>query len=159
MHQSLLQEMKRLLSSIAVTVALLGTMSSCSTVKSTSTVAPVSNTISTLTVADLNVTPQRVTKTVDWDFNPFIRLSIEARKKNLTAELLNEIGADVLVDAEYEVKTTWLGLGGGSITVYGYPAKYENFHKPTPCEVEMLKAVGKCANKAADKEKKKYLFF
>jgi hypothetical protein len=63
---------------------------------------------------------------------------------------------DILIEPEYSIKKTFLGLGGGSVTVTGYPAKLTNFHKPTPQELDAIKTV-KDNNKS--KKSRKFLFF
>jgi hypothetical protein len=66
-----------------------------------------------------------------------------------------EENCDILIDPEYTIKRTFLGLGGGSVTVSGYPAKFINFHKPTPPELEAIKVVKDNNQPKA----RKFLFF
>lgn len=113
-------------------------ITSCSSIKNTADVTPVVNSIVNFTVADMTVQPTRVSKTYSWSYNPFRHVSISTIKSNLEAELLNEAGADVLVEPQYIVKKGGL-FRGGSVTVIGYPAKYSNFHKMTPEEAEVVK--------------------
>lgn len=145
---------------IILFVAVL--LSSCSTIRKTSDVADVKTPISTFpTVADLNVVPQRVSKTITWKWNPLNSTSMDTRKANTTAELIQEAGADVLLEPQYIVNTSWLDILGGSLTVTGYPASFENFRKATPEDLEALKAVQTCGpnQDKSCKKKKKFLFF
>lgn len=138
-------------------------LSSCSTIKKTSDTAEINTPVSTYpTVADLNVVPQRVSKTVTWKWNPLNSISLSTRQANATAELILETGADVLLEPQYITTTSWLNILGGSLTVTGYPASFENFRKATPADLEALRAVrtvdGKCHDKC-EKEKKKFWIF
>lgn len=109
------------------------------TEKMTSAAADVDVQVSTFpTIADLQILPERVSKTIEWDWNPFNTTSIEIRRDNVRVELLHEVGADVLVEPEYVENTTKLG---GSITVSGYPAMLYNFRKATTADIDALKAV------------------
>ena len=135
-------------------VALL--LSSCSTIRHTASTVDVDNKIVTFTVADLDVQPQKVQLSYNWNFNPFRTISISNVKGNVTAQLLQQCNADVLLDPQYVVEKRGF-LRGGSVTVIGIPAKYENFHKMTPQEMEMMqKAI--MVKKEAKKEKRWLLF-
>lgn len=113
-------------------------MSSCSTIKQTAQTAPVQATVTNFTVADLEVSTQKVSKTYSWSYNPFVPVSVENAKENTTANLLYEAGADILVEPQYVViKRGW--LRGGSVTVSGFPAKITDFHKMTEAEAEIVK--------------------
>lgn len=139
-------------------VCAIAFLSSCSTIKVTSDSAPVAATVSTYpTVADLNISPNRVSKTTTWDWNPFDRTSMETRKNNITAELIKEYDADILVEPEYVQESSW--LGGGSITVTGYPATFENFRKATPEDLDALNAVAPMQQNCETKGKKRFLIF
>lgn len=118
--------------------AIVTMLCSCSTIRHTSHTAPVNSTVTTFTVADLDVAPQKVTKTYSWSYNPFKPVSIETVKTNTTAALLNETGTDILVEPEYIVEKRGF-LRGGSVTVIGFPAKFKNFHTMTPEEAEIVK--------------------
>lgn len=83
-------------------------------------------------------------------------ISIETIKTNLTAQMLQENNADVLVEPQYIVeKRGW--LRGGSVTVIGFPAKYKNFHPMT--EAEAAVARGIIHEKKQKKNKNKFIFF
>lgn len=128
---------------------------SCSSIKHTAATSTVETTVVSFTVADVNVQPGKITKTTSWAFNPFKRVSIETVKTNTTAQMLKESNADVLVEPEYIIEQRGF-LRGGSVTVIGFPASYSNFHKMTPQEAEIFKAVNHPAKK---EHKKKFLFF
>lgn len=113
-------------------------LSSCSTIKHTAQYAPVEATIKSFTVADAEVSKQKVSKTSSWSFNPFVRVDIETVKTNTTAKLLQEVGADVLIEPQYIIEKRGF-MRGGSVTVIGFPAKYTDFHKMTPEEAEIVK--------------------
>lgn len=109
-------------------VALLA-VSCTTTIKTAKTVdAPAS--LLSATVADLEVSPERITYTME----PSVairRAGLENVKQAAEqAALLEHGNADVLVDANYTIKTTsflffnWVS----SITVTGRPATYKNFH-------------------------------
>lgn len=139
-------------------------MCSCSTIRKTSDTAAVMNTVMTTpTVTDLEVSKTRVSKTVTWEFDLFRGAEVERRKANVTAELVNENNADILVEPEYIVKTTTLNLGGGSITVSGYPAKFMGFRTATPEDLEALKAVcplrPDCKKENKEPKRKRFLIF
>lgn len=128
---------------------------SCSSIKHTAATSPVETAVVSFTVADLKVNPEKISKTTSWDFNPFKRVSVETIKTNTTAKMLEESNADVLLEPEYIIEHRGF-LRGGSVTVIGFPANYTNFHKMTPEEAEILKAVERPKEKG---KKKKFLFF
>jgi hypothetical protein len=136
-------------------MAMIGA-TSCSSFSKTSTAVAVETNAYALTVADVDVKAARVTRTASWEFNPFSSVSIESRKSELVAEVVAAEDCDILIEPEYSIKKTFLGLGGGSVTVTGYPAKLTNFHKPTPQELDAIKTV-KDNNKS--KKSRKFLFF
>lgn len=141
-------------------ICAMAFLSSCSTIRMTSDSTPVMTPVSTYpTVADLNIQPTRISKTVTWQWNPFSTMSLSTRKDNVTAELVNENGADILIEPEYVQKTSWLNILGGSITVSGYPATFENFRKATPEDIEALKAVAPVKECKEKKGKKRFLIF
>lgn len=128
---------------------------SCSTIRHTSTAVTVESKVASFTVADLDVSSQKITKTLSWDFNPFKPTNIGEKKTNCTALMLQEAGADVLIEPEYIVERRGF-LQGGSVTVIGFPAKFKNFHTMTAEEAQILKAVNESAKK---EERKRFLFF
>ena len=132
-------------------------MASCSSVRHTATAVPVDSQVVSFTVADVNVSPEKISQTTSWSFNPFKRVSVEIVKENTTARMLQNAKADVLVEPEYIIEQRGF-LRGGSVTVIGFPATYSNFHKMTPEEAEFFKAVNtKPCNKK--EHKKRFLLF
>ncbi|MDE5871820.1 MAG: hypothetical protein K2H22_07755 [Muribaculaceae bacterium] len=118
-------------------------MASCSTVRMTSDSVAVDAQVSTYpTIADLHISPQRVSKSVSWSWNPFNTTSLEARRGNIKAELIKETGADILIEPEFVQRTSWGNLLGGSLTVTGYPAVLDNFRKATPEDIEAMRGAG-----------------
>lgn len=137
-------------------VAMAAFMASCSSVRHTSTAVPVDTHVVSFTVADVTVKSEKITRTTSWSFNPFRKVSVELIKSNTTAQMLMDAGADVLVEPEYIIKQRGLWRGG-SVTVTGFPASYSNFHKMTPEEAEIFKAVN---SKPPRKDhKKRFIFF
>lgn len=118
-----------------LTIALA--MSSCSTIQHTATTAPVDTHVYNLTVAELDVADKKAEKTYDWKWNPFRTISLSREKSNVTASLLKDVDADVLVEPQFEIKRRGL-FRGGSLTVTGFPAKYRNFHSMTMEEAEAI---------------------
>ncbi len=134
-------------------VALL--VSSCSTIRHTASSVDVDNKVVSFTVADLDVQNKKATKTYNWNYNPFRRVSVNNIKENITAELINENNADVLLEPQYIVVKRGF-LRGGSVTITGIPATYSNFHKMTP---EEAKIVGSAFREKKVEKKKRWFFF
>ena len=120
--------MKKLLVLIGAVCAL----SSCQTIKSTATHKAVDIQPIGALIADLEVSPNRISYTM----TPHRRVrrgGFENVKSTAIREALqNNGGGDVLVGLEVQTKTTgfiffrWIK----SVTVSGYPAKYKNFTNP-----------------------------
>lgn len=128
---------------------------SCSTIKHTADTVSVESKVVTFTVADLNVSPQRAAMTYSWGWNPFVRPSVSDIKTNVEAQILDQAGADVLLEPQYIVEKRGF-MRGGSVTVTGYPAKYTNFHKMTHEESEIVKNL---PTESGKKKTKKFFFF
>lgn len=128
---------------------------SCSTVRHTASYTDVSNKVVSFTVADLQVQKQKASMTYSWSYNPFKRVSISTIKENVTAEILQERNADVLLEPQYIVHKRGF-LRGGSVTVIGIPAKYTDFHTMTPQEAKMVHDAIKHEDK---KPKKRWFLF
>lgn len=141
---------------VMLLTVLAAFMASCSSLKHTSTAVPVDTKVVSFTVADANVSPEKISSTTSWSFNPFKRVSIETVKSNTTAKMLQEAKADVLVEPEYIVEQRGL-FRGGSVTVIGFPATYINFHKMTSEEAEIFKAVN--AKEVKKEHKKRFILF
>lgn len=131
-----------------------GMMASCSTVRHTADSVDVKNTVTTFTVADLKVSPKKATKTTSWSYNPFKRVSVSTIKDNTEAALVNENNADILLEPQYIIEKRGF-MRGGSVTVIGFPAKFENFHKMTPEEAAIVKNL----QKPEKQPKKRWFFF
>lgn len=112
-------------------------LSSCTTVKNTASTEAVDTKITSMTVADLQVDKEKVSKTVKWNWSPLTSVSVADKKENATGELLLEKDADVLIEPQYVVNHRGL-FRGGSVTVTGYPAKYYNFRPMTKEDAEMI---------------------
>lgn len=110
-------------------VALLA--ASCTTVTKTAKTADTPASLLSATVADLEVSPERITHTM-YPNAEIRRGGISNVRQAAEQEALVKNGnADVLVDAEYSITQTSFFIFGKkieSITVSGRPAKYKNFH-------------------------------
>lgn len=148
---------------IALIALLFG---SCTTIQKTASTADINAyVVQYPTIADLEVAPNKVKKEVQW--SPiFSTTSLETRKSNLTAELLESVDADVLVEPQYIHHKSCLNIN--KLTVSGFPAKYKNFRKATKEDLEALKngchnmqivSEPCCGKVKAKKEKKAKRFF
>ena len=112
-----------------LTVALFAV--SCTTTVKTAKTADSTSQLLSATVADLEVSPERITYTMV-PKRPIRRGGLNNVKMAAEQEALAKFGnADLLVDAEYSIsKTSYFIFGSrvSSITVTGRPAKYVNFH-------------------------------
>lgn len=147
----------RLVKTLTIAVGVL-MLTSCSSIRHTAAVANVDTNITNYTVADLATDGVKVQKTANWNFDPFNPVSVSTIKKNTEAQLLNEVGCDVLLDPQYVVERRgW--LRGGTVTVIGIPAKYTNFHKLTLEEAEIIGKMkaGDCKEK--HKKNKRFILF
>lgn len=131
--------MKRILYlSLALTALLLA---SCTTVRKTAATSDIRTEVMQYpTVADLDVLP-KVEQTITWNFVPFHwgQPSLDVRKTNLQAEVIKAAGADVLLESQFVF--TKRSFGERTLTVTGYPAKFKNFRKATPEDLEALSKV------------------
>lgn len=119
--------MKKTLLFIGLAAVL--SLSSCVTTVKTARTAATSSSVKNATVADLRVTGERVTKTIQ-PSKAIQRGGLENVKQAVIQEALNDCQmADVLVEPEFviEKKRTLFGSRITSITVSGRPAHYENF--------------------------------
>ena len=138
---------------------LLLLTASCTSVKHTATTVPVETQIVSFTVADLDVAPQKVSKSVNWDYKLFCRPNLSELKQNAEAALLDEVGGDVLVEPEYIIERRGC-MRGGTVTVVGYPAKFQNFHTPSPAEAAMMNGANAVQGKHVKvKKNKRFLVF
>ena len=109
-------------------VALFAT--ACTTTVKTAKTADTPTSLLSATVADLQVSPERITYTME-PSKKLQRAGISNVKQAAEQEALAKYGnADVLVDAEYVIVSTNYFIFGKdveSVTVTGRPAKYVNF--------------------------------
>ena len=96
-------------------------------------IAPIENKILAVSGADLIISENSVSKSTSWIFS---RTDLEQRKANLVNQLCREVGADVLVDPQFTYSKRL--LGGGKLTVRGYPAKYKNFRPLSEEQIDSL---------------------
>lgn len=94
----------------------------------------VETTITAVSAAELTIAEERVELSTKWLAKLLSPTSLEQRKANLIVELCRKVGADVLVDPQFTYSKTM--LGGGKLTVSGYPARYKNFRTMTQQEVD-----------------------
>jgi hypothetical protein len=106
-------------------------MASCVTTVKTARVADTKGQLLNATVADLEVSPTRVTYSLE-PSREIQRAGLSNVKQAAIQECLLKNGnADVLVDAEYtiEQQNNWIfGKKINKITVSGHPAKFKNYH-------------------------------
>jgi len=110
-------------------LAAVLSLSSCITTSKTARTLASSSSIKNATVADLRVTGERITKTIQ-PSKAIQRGGLENVKQAVIQEALNDCEmADVLVEPEFviESKRNLFGTRITSITVTGRPAHYENF--------------------------------
>lgn len=126
-------------STLASCIAVLA-LCSCTTIQHTTTSEEVDTQVHNLTVADVNVSKERVSHTYNWNWDPLSTISLSDKKKSAAAELLNEQGGDVLVEPQYVVKRRGV-FRGGEITVSGYPATYRNFRSMTQSDADIIATI------------------
>lgn len=126
--------------SLLLLICVAATFSSCKLTQKMAVVAPV-NDIGVHqypTVADLDVKPQKVTKTEEWNFVPFNwgQPSLDIRKGNMIAEMVNENDGDVLLEPQtvYRKKI----FGKRSLTISGFVASFDNFRKASDDDLKAL---------------------
>lgn len=94
----------------------------------------VETTITAVSAAELIISDDRVSLSTSWGPKIISPTNLEQRKENLIVELCRKVGADVLVDPQFTY--TRRILGGGRLSVSGYPAKYKNFRSMTDKEID-----------------------
>ena len=107
-------------------------ISSCKSVRSTATYQDPTNTLRTVTVADLDVSDTRISYT----YKPTFAVRLGGNQnviKTAVLEALKVYGSgDILIGLEYTTVSRWTIFPFLSpireITVTGRPAKYTNFH-------------------------------
>lgn len=96
----------------------------------------IENRILAVSGADIEIAPYRVSKSTTWIFNFMSPIELNQRKTNLINALCKEIGADILIDPQFSYSRRI--LGGGKLTVTGYPAKYTDFRSLSDTEIDSL---------------------
>lgn len=132
-----MRKIKNALLAMACTAAFLA---SCTTVdKTAQSVSADAQIYQHPTVAVLQSVEQRVSAETEWVRTPlsFGHPSLEQMKHNLVAELVENSGADVLLDIEYTYKRRLIGRC--KLVVTGYPAKFGEFRKATPADLAVLR--------------------
>lgn len=132
-----MRKIKNALLALAGTAAFLA---SCTTVdKTAQTVSIDAQIYQHPTVAVLQAVDERASAETEWVRTPlsFGHPSLEQMKQNLVAELVEQAGADVLLDVEYTYKRRLIGRC--KLVVTGYPAKFGEFRKATPADLAVLK--------------------
>ena len=98
--------------------------------------AEVENVILAVSGADIQIFDFKVSKTVTWSLNFLSPMTLEERKANLINRVCKEYGVDLLIDPQFTYSRRI--LGGGKLTVSGYPAKYVNFRSLNELQVDSL---------------------
>lgn len=90
------------------------------------------------TVADLDIKPQKVTSTEEWRFVPFNwgQPTLDVRKGNMIAEMLETNGGDVLLEP-HTVYTKKM-FGKRTLKISGFVASFENFRKASDEDLKAL---------------------
>ncbi|MDE6513483.1 MAG: hypothetical protein K2L05_04800 [Muribaculaceae bacterium] len=115
----------------ALTVA--AALSSCSTLSHEASTANVDARIISTTVGEMNVSKQKASATVNWNWSPFSAIKPSEIKQQADAILMRQNNADVIVEPVYEIQRRGL-FRGGTVTVTGYPATFTNFRPMTENE-------------------------
>lgn len=111
-------------------VLAVASMSSCTTVLETARTEKAPSQLLSSTVADLDVSNDRVEATLDVT-KEIRRGGLSNIYQTVEAKALKGTKADLLVEPEYTTQKKWTLLGGTKIkrvTVTGRPAKFTNFH-------------------------------
>jgi len=114
-------------------------MASCSTIKKTATTADVATSINQYPVVADGEVKAKVTETVTWSWNPFKSDKFRLKKGNLVAETLKKYDADILLEPQFIISKE--SFGERSITVMGFPVKYNSFRKATDNDLKAIEAV------------------
>ena len=107
-------------------------ISSCKSIRSTATYQDPTNTLRTVTVADLEVSDTRIAYTYKPSFAVRLGGSQNVIKTAVLGALRAHGSGDILIGLEYTTISRWTVFPFLSpireITVTGRPAKYTNFH-------------------------------
>lgn len=101
-----------------------------------SNTSEVTNTITAVAGADLSVAKERATLSTSWLIKLFSIGDLDQKKSVLIERMKKATKADVIIDPQFLLEKK--PLGGGKLTLTGYPARYTNFRNLTPTEVDSL---------------------
>lgn len=107
-------------------LTVIAALSSCSTLSHEAATVNVDSKIVSTTVGDMDVSKQKATATVNWNWSPFSAIKPSEIQQQAAAQLLRDNNADVIVEPVYETHRRGL-FRGGTVTVTGYTAVYTNF--------------------------------
>lgn len=116
-----------------IAMMALTSCTSYSTIRKTATSQPVETGVITAVLADLEVSPDKIT----YYYSPTAAIHLEGVNNILNSAIREALAAngdaDVLVALEYEtkLKRSWCGTIVEHIVITGYPAKYKNFRTPS----------------------------
>ena len=132
-----MKKIKYLLLTAACGLMLL---SSCTTLKKTSTAVDVNNGVYQYPVVAEMTVQQKVESSMQWSFRPFHigEPKLDVAKGNLVADVLKHYNADVLLEPQF--KFTKNAFGARLLVVTGFPATYNEFRKATDADLEAIKA-------------------
>lgn len=82
---------------------------------------------------------------------PGLAQSVSALEKAAVADALNKVGADILLEPRYEYVSENRVVN--LVKVWGYPAKFNNFHTLTKEEAEVLQKLNSTETTVIIKEK------
>ncbi len=99
-------------------------------------VAEVRNNVTAVTAAEVNISKERAYLSTTWIIKLFSPRDLEAKKKEMIADLCKKEKADIIIDPQFTIKKKI--LGGSTLTLSGYLARYVNFRNLTPIEVDSL---------------------
>lgn len=123
--------------------ACITLLASCKVTQKTAVTAPVEDigVHQYPTVADLKVKPEKVSKTEEWNFVPFNigQPTLNIRKGNMIAEMVNENGGDILLEPQMQYNKRLFGKR--TLTISGFVASFDNFRKASDEDLKAL-AIG-----------------
>ena len=148
----------------ALAFVLLTSCSTTNLLEKTATTAKTETSVKAITIADLDVVPERVTYTMTPSEEIMRGGEDNVRRAAMKEALAANGNADVLVDAEFVItKESGSFFKPGrisSVTVTGHPAHYKNF-RPVPEQVwenavTAINTVGAPKAKPLDNQKKRF---
>lgn len=91
--------------------------------------------------AEVKVGEERVSRKMKWLIGFLSKEQLADRKSRLLSELRRASRADIIIDPQFEYCPK--PLGGGSLILTGYPARYVNFRNLTSLQIDSLILTGK----------------